>query len=85
MRIISTILLFVPLLAEAQLMSTWSGDGSTSTLLNGLVAYYSLEETAGVTAYDSHASYDGSHQNTPTMDSVGQVNKCYYFEFLITL
>lgn len=36
-----------------------SMQGSTSTLLNGLIGYWKFDESSG-TLYDAHASYDGS-------------------------
>ena len=55
------------------------GDVSTPGLANGVQAYWSFEETAGATAFDSAASYDGDLINTPTQSETGISNLCYSF------
>lgn len=53
--------------------------GDTSALSNGVQAYWSFEETGGVTAFDSAGSYDGTLMNTPTQSETGISNLCYEF------
>ena len=55
------------------------GDESSPPLATGVQAYWSFEETSGVTAYDSAASYDGTLVNTPTQSETGISNLCYSF------
>jgi len=57
------------------------GDVSTPPLVEGIQAYWSLEETSGSTAYDSAASYDGTLMNTPTQSETGISNLCYSFDY----
>lgn len=54
--------------------------GESSTLAEGVQAYWSLEETSGATAFDSANSYDGTLINTPTQSQTGISNLCYDFD-----
>lgn len=55
------------------------GDVSTPPLAEGVQAYWSFEETAGATAFDSAASYDGTLINTPTKSETGISNLCFSY------
>lgn len=58
------------------------GDESTPPLGSGVEAYYSFEETAGVTAKDSAGSYDGDLTgHSPTLMQTGISNYCYDFDY----
>lgn len=48
---------------------------STSTLLNGLKAYYKFDGNAN----DSTGNYDGTLYNNPTYTTNGKINGCYSF------
>lgn len=48
------------------------------SLLNGLVAYWKLDESSG-DAIDSYGSNDGTVSGA-TYDSTGVINTCYYFD-----
>ena len=54
--------------------------GDASGLAEGVQAYYSFEETSGVTCYDSAGSYDGTMVNTPTLQQTGKSNYCYSYD-----
>lgn len=55
-----------------------SGNGG-STLLDGLEAYWKLDEIAG-NALDPVNSYDGTLINSPTQNSTGKVGTAYVFD-----
>jgi len=55
-----------------------AGAKSSSTLLDGLKAYYKLDEASG-NAIDSHGDNDGTN-NGATQGATGKIGNCYDFE-----
>lgn len=53
--------------------------GWQASLDNGLVSWYSLDETTGTTAFDSLGRNDGTNNGT-TINQTGKVNRSYDFE-----
>lgn len=47
-------------------------------LKSGLVSYWGLDETSGITCYDSHGSHDGTIVDA-TINQTGIIDKAYYF------
>lgn len=50
-----------------------------TTLLNGLVAYYKLDETSGTTAVDSTGTNNGTI-NGATINQIGKIGNSFYFD-----
>ena len=52
---------------------------SSAALGDGLVSYYTLDETSGTTAYDSLLLYNLTNEGA-TINQVGKINKAYSFD-----
>lgn len=55
-----------------------SAAAGASTLLNDLIVYYDFEESSG-DLLDLVGSQNGTLINSPTQDTTGKVDSCYYF------
>ena len=81
-KLLLLIFLFIPFVVEGQIIRSSPAYNNIvaeeeppagSTLLDGLIAYWSFEEASG-TIYDAtDNNYDGSPENTPTFQATGKI------------